>query len=231
MGLKNTMLVSIAAFMAVTSCNNTTSHSNLSVTEFEKAIAQKDVQILDVRTPGEYQSGHLANVLLADWNNQEEFKTRVQSLDKNKPVYTYCLSGGRSSAATAWLNENGYKAFNLSGGIVSWKNAGKRLEENVTVQQISVAELMTLIPADKTVLIDFSAVWCPPCKVMTPILDSLAAISGAPFKVVKIDGGQQTEICKELKVDQFPTFIVYKNGKETWRTQGVVTAKELVSNL
>jgi rhodanese-related sulfurtransferase len=231
MGLKSILLAGVAACVILSSCNTTASHSNLSITEFEKVIAQNDIQVLDVRTPAEYQSGHLANALLADWNNQDEFKTRALSLDKNKPVYTYCLSGGRSNAATGWLNDNGYKAFNLSGGIIAWKNAGKTLEESIAVQQISMAELMTQMPADKTVLVDFSAVWCPPCKLMAPIVDSLAGIPGAPFTVVKIDGGQQAEICKELKVDQFPTFIVYKNGKESWRRQGVTTAKELLLNL
>jgi rhodanese-related sulfurtransferase len=54
---------------------------------------------LDVRTAAEYQSGYLKNALLANWNDETEFKERIIALNKNKPVYTYCLSGARSHVA------------------------------------------------------------------------------------------------------------------------------------
>jgi thioredoxin-related protein len=48
--------------------------------------------------------------------------------------------------------------------------------------------------------------------------------------LVKVDGGEQSDICKELKVEGFPTFIIYKQGKEVWRKQGLTEAKEFVAN-
>ncbi len=89
-------------------------------------------------------------------------------------------------------------------------------------------EYLAQIPKDKTVLVDFSAVWCAPCKKMAPVLDSLVAKHGDKFVVVKIDGGDQTNICKELNVDGFPTFIIYKQGKEVWRKQGLTEKKEFL---
>ncbi len=72
----------------------------LDVTTFEKGINSNDsVQILDVRTPDEYNSGHIKNALLANWNDKSEFERRISFLDKTKPVYVYCLAGGRSAAA------------------------------------------------------------------------------------------------------------------------------------
>ena len=211
-------------------CNSNAQQVNLSVEEFQKAIAQSNIQLLDVRTPGEYQSGHLKGALLADWTNPNEFQTRAKALDKSKPVYTYCLSGGRSGAASEWLRQNGYTAYNLSGGMSAWKRADKPVEQAVEVAQISMEEYLSQIPKDKTVLVDFGAVWCPPCKKMAPVLDSLVKTNGSQFLLVKIDGGQQTSICKQMNVDAFPTFIVYIQGKETWRKQGIVEAKELLSN-
>ena len=96
--MKINLFLAICCLSFLTSCNSQAQSNNLSVAEFEKGIAQNNIQILDVRTPGEYQSGHLKNALLADWNNDAEFQQRVNALDKSKPVYTYCLSGGRSSA-------------------------------------------------------------------------------------------------------------------------------------
>ena len=114
----------------LTACNSIAQQSaNLSVTDFEKGIKQKNVQVLDVRTPGEYQSGYIKNALLADWMNQPDFTKKVQSLDKNKAVYTYCLVGGRSGAAAKWLTEKGFNVYNLEGGITAWKKAGKSVED------------------------------------------------------------------------------------------------------
>jgi rhodanese-related sulfurtransferase len=228
MRFKKSFIVAISCLNIFASCNSHAQQTNLSVTEFEKGIAQNNIQVLDVRTPNEYQSGHLKNALLADWNNDTEFKQRVKALDKSKPVYTYCLSGGRSSAATQYLKKNGYKAYNLSGGISAWKRERKPMEQAASVKQMNLQEYLAQIPNDKTVLVDFGAVWCPPCKKMTPLLDSLVQTNGHQFVLVKVDGGDQTDICKELKVDGFPTFIIYKKGKEVWRKQGIVEVKEFL---
>lgn len=227
---KNILVLAFCFVSLLTACSSNTETTNLSISEFEKAISKNNIQLLDVRTNEEYQSGHLGNALLADWNNREEFKTRVAALDKNKPVYTYCLSGARSEMATEWLRENGFTAFNLAGGTNAWKRAGRQLEEAAIVRQITLAEYLVQIPTNETVLVDFSAVWCPPCKVMAPVIDSLVATHGTKFELVKIDGGQQTAICSELNVTAFPTFIMYRQGKEIWRKEGLVDAKEFIAN-
>lgn len=230
MKFKINLLVVICCISLFTACNTNNQQTNLSVSDFEKGIAQTNIQLLDVRTPEEYKSGHLQNAMQADWNNENAFQERVKALDKTKPVYTYCLSGARSNAATDWLRQNGFTAYNLSGGIAAWKNADKPVDMAETKKQITLDEYMSQIPKDKTVLVDISAVWCPPCKKMEPIIDSLTKTNGTQFVLVKVDGGDQSDICKELKVDNFPTFIIYKQGKEVWRKQGLTEAKEFVLN-
>jgi rhodanese-related sulfurtransferase len=218
-----------AAFLAA--CNSNAQQVNVQVSEFEKAVTGSTVQVLDVRTPAEYQSGHLKDALLANWNNHDEFLERVKALDKKVPVYTYCLGGGRSSDATEWLRKNGFIAFNLSGGINAWKKEGKPVEQAVAVRQMTLQEFEKKLVPDKTVLVDFSAVWCPPCKKMAPVVDSLVLAHGNAFVLVKIDGGEQTDICNVLNIEAFPTFIVYKQGKEVWRKQGIVSMNELAGKL
>lgn len=230
MHLKNSFFAAVCFLSLSMACNAYAQQTNLSVDEFQKAISQSNIQLLDVRTPAEYQSGHLSHAMLADWNNETEFKTRVQALDKSKPVYTYCLSGARSNAATQWLRQNGFNAYNLTGGISAWKRADKPVEQAVAVKQITMDGYLAQIPKDKTVLVDFGAVWCPPCRKMAPVMDSLVKKYGSRFVLVKIDGGEQTSICKELKVDAFPTFIIYKKGKEAWRKQGLTEQKDFVTN-
>ena len=214
--------ISVISFISLLiSCNSEAQQTNLIVTEFDKDISRNNIQLLDVRTAAEYQSDHLKNALLANWNDMTEFLERIKALDKSKPVYTYCLSGARSHAATLWLRQQGFTAFNLSGGITAWKNA--------IVPQISLDEYMAQILKDRTVLVDISAIWCPPCKTMAPIVDSLARASTDRFVLMKIDGGDQADICGKLGISGFPTFIVYRNGKEVLRKEGLVDAKEMSS--
>jgi rhodanese-related sulfurtransferase len=227
--MKNLKLLSLLLlqFSIFASCNSNPSTSTISVDEFEKGIAQNDIQLLDGRTAEEYQNGHIKDALQANWNNQSEFKDRISALDKDKPIYIYCLSGGRSNAAMQWLSANGYaKIYNLSGGINAWKQANKEIEGAPQVEQISLEDFLNSIPKDKTVLVDIGAKWCPPCKKMQPIIDSLEKEN---YNIIKVDGGVQTNLCKQLKVDAFPTFIMYKNGVEINRKQGLTTKEELIS--
>lgn len=213
------------------SCNGNAQKTNLTVQEFEEGVNKNNIQILDVRTSAEYATGHLSNALLADWNNEKEFKERSKALDKNRPIYTYCLSGARSNSATAWLINNGYTAYNLKGGINAWKNSNKPMAQVLAVKQITSQEYLDAIPKDKTTLVDFNAIWCAPCKKMNPILDSLIANNLTPFTFIKINGGDQNSICKELNIEAFPTFIIYKNGVQVWRKQGIISQAEFEENL
>jgi rhodanese-related sulfurtransferase len=202
--------------------------TNLPVDQFEREIAA-DVQVLDVRTAAEYQQGHLKNAFLADWNKSDQFFERVQALDKSKPIYIYCLSGARSAAATQWLRANGFTAYNLDGGIAAWKRSGKPIEGLKSVKQISWQEYQVMLPPDKTVLVDVSASWCPPCKKMEPVVDSLVGSIGNTFQLLRIDGGEQTELSRQLGVETFPVFIVYKNQKEVWRKQGILAGSTIAA--
>lgn len=206
----------------------------LTADEFEKgmAVPPDNIQVLDVRTGGEYQSGHLKHALQADWNNAAQFKERTAALDKSKPVYVYCLSGGRSAAAAQWLQQQGYSnVLALKGGINSWKQAGKPVEAAAAIAQMTMTDYKALIKDNGTYLVDFGAAWCPPCKKMEPVLEALKKQAGNTFKLIQVDGGIHTNVMTALKVTGIPTFIIYKNGKETWRKEGVFAIEEFKAAL
>lgn len=178
------------------------------------------MQLLDVRTAGEYQTGHIKNALQADWTQNKQFVDRIQYVDKDKPVYIYCLVGGRSAAAADWMRKNGFKnVVELTGGINAWKNASKPLEGKSNETQLTVEQYWASIPKDKTTLVDFGATWCPPCVKMNPVLDELQNNKELNFLLVKVDAGIHTDVMKALNVEPIPVFIVYKEGKEVWRKQ------------
>lgn len=203
--------------------------TSLSADEFEKAITKDSIQILDVRTPGEYASGHIKNTLLANWSDKNEFERRIGFIDKNKPVYVYCLAGGRSAAAAEKMRAMGFKnVYELQGGINAWKASNKNLEGVSTVKkQMTIEEFNAAIISSKTVLVDFGAEWCPPCKTMEPVLQSLQKNNADKFLLFKVDGGNDEIILKEYKVTALPVFIIFKDGKPVWRKDGVATEEEL----
>ncbi len=213
------------------SCNNNAqTASELPPDAYEKAMTGKQMQLLDVRTAGEFRSGHLEGALQADWTDKSQFRDRTQHLDKSKPVFIYCLSGGRSAAAADYLRSIGFKdVTNLSGGIVAWKSSGKPLvADDPSKPQTSRTDFDAQAMSAPTVIIDFGAAWCPPCRKMEPILEAyMKDKSDKVVKLVKMDGGSETELMKALKVEALPTFILYKNGQEVKRLQGVMTLSEL----
>jgi rhodanese-related sulfurtransferase len=229
--MKN-VLLSYLLFSVIACQSQTISNNNLQPDEFEKGIKAEAVQILDVRTAAEFKSGNIKNALQADWTNKKEFNERIIYVDKNKPVYIYCLVGGRSAAAAAWMRENGFThVVNLDGGINAWKAAKKPLEGSSNEKQLTLNEYLASIPIDKTVLVDFGASWCPPCVKMAPVIDELQKKEELDFLFIKIDAGIHTDLMKALGIKPIPVFIVYKNGKETWRKEGVVSMEELTGQL
>lgn len=94
------------------------------VDSFHAGISADSIQLVDVRTPEEFNSAHIEHAVLADWRNQEAFRKIVGRLDRTKPVYVYCRSGNRSNQAADWLLANGFtKVTNLEGGIIAWQEA------------------------------------------------------------------------------------------------------------
>ncbi|MBS0029522.1 rhodanese-like domain-containing protein [Chitinophaga sp. 22321] len=195
---------------------------------FDKDIQQPGIQVFDVRTAGEFNTGHLPNALQADYTRKAEFKDRVQYLDKKKPVYVYCLSGGRSSAAAKWMRENGFsRVVELEGGINAWKQAGKPLEGAGEKQpQLNLTDYNNAVSGKGMVLTDVGAAWCPPCKQMEPVLANFFR-KHTQVKKVFVDGGKDLDVMKAIDAAALPTFIFYKDGKEVWRKQGVMELTEL----
>ena len=218
---------SIILSVLLLACNAQTKTA-LTASEFQKNILGADsIQLLDVRTPSEYYSGHIKNSLQADWTDKIEFNRRIEYIDKNKPVYVYCLSGGRSGAAAKEMRANGYtEVYELTGGINAWKAGNLPLDGKTDEKQMSIEAFNTAINAG-TVLVDFGAEWCPPCKKMEPVIKSLHGKNPGKFTLVKVDGSKDVDLLKQYSVTALPVFIIFKDGKQVWRKDGTATEKEM----
>ena len=83
-----------------------------------------------------------------------------------------------------------------------------------------------VLKSEKTVLIDFYANWCGPCKMLSPIIEAVAN-ENEEIKVVKINVDNEQDLAIEYQVMSIPTIVVIKNGKETNRTVGVVDKNQI----
>ena len=200
--------------------------TTISAAAFKDAIQKPGVQILDVRTAGEFNGGHIQHALQANWMDQNEFVDRTQHLDKKTPVYIYCQSGGRSASAQAYLTAQGYQVINMEGGMSNWKMSGFPVEGSGNIPQMRTEDVQKTISSNTYVLVDIGADWCPPCRKMLPVIDALKKNPTHPFYFLAVDGGNDIDVMKFLKSEGLPTFIIYKNGKEVWRHQGIVSLEE-----
>lgn len=93
------------------------------------------------------------------------------------------------------------------------------------------ATFQSLINGEKPVLVDFTATWCGPCKMMAPVLHELKTKVGDKLSVIKIDIDQSPQAAAAYQVQSVPTFILFKNGKVLWRQSGAMPLTQLEQNL
>jgi phage shock protein E len=95
---------------------------NINALEFQKAIeASPESIILDVRTPMEFQEGHLKGAVLLDFYSRT-IQADIDALDKSKEYLIYCKSGARSASACTYMAQSEFaKVTNMEGGIMAWQ--------------------------------------------------------------------------------------------------------------
>ena len=100
---------------------------NLNAEEFKNLISSDEsAVIIDVRTPAEFNDGHISNSLLIDIYNTT-FQNDILKLDKSKNYYIYCRSGNRSYHAAVFMLSEGFNSVqHLADGIISWTDKLER---------------------------------------------------------------------------------------------------------
>ena len=126
--------------------------------------------------------------------------------------------------------------FFIVGMIILSIYLNNRNKVEISKEEESTMEIMKVTSAnfeeevlnsEKTVLIDFYADWCGPCKAYSPIVESVAT-ENEDIKVVKIDVDNAQDIAYKYQVMSIPTTVIIKNGKEVNRAVGMMSKSDLV---
>jgi len=213
---------------------NCLSQQKITTTELEDIIKNPQSQLLDVRTPEEYNNGHLPNSSNMDWKNQSAFMAKIETLNKSLPVYVYCLSGGRSKMASKLLAEKGFTVYNYSGGMIEWRSEEKPEIKPIDQKEnngLTMGQFTQEIKSDRLVLVNYSAQWCVPCQELKPIIDKLEKEHSDKVKILRVDSDQNKTLLKTLNVSAIPKLTIYKNSKEVWTKEGIASEQEILQQL
>ncbi len=214
-------------------CNAQPAGTSLEPLAFRDAYAkEKQAVLLDVRTPSEWTGGILPNAVLVDYQ-ATDFETRILKMNRDLPYFVYCLSGGRSASAAAFMREQGFKrVYELQGGTLAWSKAGLALANAEAVQdKISAYDYQQLIQSDELVLVDFYAPWCGPCRQMEPLLNEMTAAYKGKATIIRINVDENKNLQRALRIDEIPFFKRYKKGLEAGNFIGQLDRASFVNIL
>lgn len=203
----------------------------LSPALFKQQLSKdKKAILLDIRTPEQFRNAYLPQARNIDWLGN--FEDYVQEIDTAKAIYLYGLNDSQCLSAVQLLQYKGFrKVFALKGGLYAWQKSGFPLVRPAKDPHggISINDYQKLIRSDRLVLIDFNAPWCKPCKILSPILDSVAEAIKPILGLYKFDIDQNRILATYMKVYSLPLIILYKNGKEVWRKEELISKETLIS--
>ena len=229
-------LVTFFVFTAF-ACNNSSAQkiTNVDPADFQEGFKKAHNKvILDVRTPGEFENGHIPGAQNMNVNSAD-FESEITKLDTTATIFVYCLAGGRSSNAADILAEKGFKNIvNLKSGYAKWNATGYPTEQGNTPKAknkgISISEFESLTNAgDTLVLIDFSAAWCGPCKKIHAFIPEVVVEFKGKMNAHELDYDQNSELITALKLETVPYLKLYKRGVQVWEQKGAIEKEELKS--
>ena len=191
-----------------------------------KLQQQPKPQIIDARSAEEFALNHIEGAV--NFNLQSrDYASRVQALDKSKPVFAYSINTGRSGALARDLKQQGFpEVYNLEGGIANWIGGGKPYY-SASAKGLPLSEYNSIVNNNKWVLVDIGSRYCGSCKKVKPILDSLRREHGDTLKIVEVELEESPELIRDLKtVNVFPYIILYDSGEIAWKKAGINNLKK-----
>ena len=126
----STLVLASSVLFACLGCSQKQKFVSYPPAEFDRLLKGNDsIQVVDVRRPDEYVTGHISNAMLIDVSDSLFMVKANLLLHKSQPVAVYCRSGNRSKVAAKLLVEQGFKVYELEGGFLAWLAYLKSIEK------------------------------------------------------------------------------------------------------
>lgn len=87
-----------------------------------------------------------------------------------------------------------------------------------------------VLSSEKAVLVDFYATWCPPCKMLSPVLEKIAN-SRAEFDIAKVNIDEEQDLAIKYRIEAVPTIVVFKSGKPVDKLVGYVDENKILDTM
>jgi thioredoxin len=132
------------------------------------------------------------------------------------------------------MRKEGFKeVYELTGGMQKWRAAGlpETTVNTTQVKELSLADFNKIISDNKSVLINFYAEWCVPCKKMKPSIDALTKELKGKVEIIRIDADKNKTLTKELNITNVPVLLFYKNSEKKWSHEGFIEKGEIEKNI
>lgn len=206
-----------ALFVNLYSCSANV-EEKLKPAEFKKILETVGLQLIDIRTPVEFETGYIAGATNINFYDPD-FLDKMARISKEKPIAIYCKSDGRTEDAIKLLKDKGFtKIYTLIGGIMAWEKEGYSViipkSADEVKKSVTKEEYDEMIKTSHLVIIDFYARWCGPCKMMRPILEKVGAeFEGKGIKIIKLDVDDNKPLANLLLVNEMPLLLFYVDGK------------------
>lgn len=94
-----------------------------------------------------------------------------------------------------------------------------------------MANIKEIIQSEELVLVDFTAEWCGPCKMLKPVLEDVSRQMKGKVSITKVDIDRNKKTATQYRIQSVPTLILFKNGQIKWRQSGYQSAKQIVATL
>lgn len=208
------------------------SYENIDAETFYKLLQEQPGTLLDVRTTREFRNGHLPESGQLNYYARD-FRSKLELLPTDSPIYLYCNTGYRSERAAQMLAQAGYtQVYNMQYGIMEWNYRRLPIVVDPNAEPdrehvVSIEDYEQITQSEPLVFVDFYAPWCAPCREMVPMFDSLLSTYHAHVHLLKVNADASKKLVVNRKLMSVPYLILYKNGKEVFTHNGKISRNEL----
>ncbi|HTD98708.1 MAG TPA: rhodanese-like domain-containing protein [Mucilaginibacter sp.] len=205
----------------------------LTVDSFAAKISgQTKPQIIDVRTPEEFEINHINDAINIDLT-KNNYLEGLKQFDKSKPVFIYAIQNYRPGLLARELREKGYtEVYELKSGIANWIGAGRPYYSSAK-NIVSLNEYKKLIADHRLVLVDIGTKYCGACVKVKKMVDSLKTENNNAYEILQLELYNNPRLAADLKeIQSVPTILFYKEGQLVWKKTGLTfTKEELVAEI